>query len=316
MQITPKEKGYIVMLIILGAVATFYFRGLALAQSTNAEAQAREAVFQRLNPFLHLELEAKAVYVYDLRDQTVLYARHATEILPLASLTKIMTAVVALEHLSKDSLVSIDKESLALEGSIGLKLGDVLDRDSMLTAMLVESSNDVAHALAKKVGTDSRKGSDPIDTFIGLMNQKAAELGLSKTQFYDESGLDISTLKSGGYGSAQDLGSLLAYAYRTYPEIFEVTKQPTVSIVSKNNIWYPLENTNTSIDRIPNLLVSKTGYTKLAGGNLSVIFEMDPGHPVMAVVLGSSMSGRFDDIVRVVESSIRLANLTANKNIL
>ena len=303
------------LLVLLGLLSISYFRGITLQKEHLLTQMKRESMFATLNPFRTVEIEAKSVYVYDLRDNKELYARHADQALPLASLTKLMTALVVLENLEPTAVTTLDKESLALTGSIGMKVGETFDRNSLLSIMLVDSSNDAAHALAKRVGTIVMTDGNPTSAFINLMNAKAKSLALTHTIFFDESGLDISKEQPGAYGSAKDVSKLLATAYNEYPDIFSITKESEITVVSNNKIAHTITNTNTSIDRISNLVISKTGYTKLAGGNLAIVFDIEPEHPIAVVVLGSSLTGRFDDIVRLVESSIQYAQLQESAKI-
>jgi D-alanyl-D-alanine carboxypeptidase len=313
--LSPKEKGSLVLLLLLGILSASYLRGISLQKEHLLTQLKNDAALATLNPFRTVEVEAKSVYVYDLRDNKELYARHADQALPLASLTKLMTALVVLENLEPTAVTTLDKESLALTGSIGMKVGEAFDRNSLLAIMLVDSSNDAAHAFAKRVGTIVATDGNPIGAFIDLMNKKAQALALAHTIFYDESGLDVSKEKPGAYGSAKDVSKLLAVAYNDYPEIFSITKEPEITVISNNKISHLITNTNTSIDRIANLEISKTGYTKLAGGNLAIVFNIEPEHPIAVVVLGSSVTGRFDDIVRLVESSIQYAQLQESAKI-
>ncbi len=139
------------------------------------------------NPFNELNLEARAVYVFDLAGNKPLFGFNENAQLPLASLTKIMTVVVAKEITTKD----ISK---------------------LINTTLMQSSNEAASALALM---DSN--------FINLMNQKAKELNLNQTYFLNGTGLDISKNLSGGYGSAKDIAKLLIYAVANNPHLFEAT---------------------------------------------------------------------------------------------
>jgi D-alanyl-D-alanine carboxypeptidase len=152
-----------------------------------------------------------------------------------------------------------------------------------------------------------------------MMNAKAEELGLTQMQFYNESGLDIESSTSGdlpqngssarasatagGYGSAHDVASLFSKLWRKYPAAVEITAMPAARIVSQDNIVHVLPNTDGAIGKFSGLIASKTGYTTLAGGTLAIIFDRGISDPVVAVVLGSSQQGRFDDMAKLVAAA-------------
>ncbi|MFI5205966.1 MAG: hypothetical protein ACHQVK_03420 [Candidatus Paceibacterales bacterium] len=138
--------------------------------------------------------------------------------------------------------------------------------------------------------------------FIKQMNAEAQRIGLKETYFINESGLDEGSV-SGGYGSAIDVSKMMQYILANKPEIVEDTKYPSVDIKSLN-ATHTAKNTNTDIGAIPGLLASKTGYTTLAGGNLVVAFDASIGRPIIVVVLGSTESGRFEDVSNLVKASL------------
>ena len=136
-----------------------------------------------------------------------------------------------------------------------------------------------------------------------MMNEKARVLGLTQMEFFNESGLDIDQVQAGGYGSAHDVALLFAELWKKYPETIEVTARKDARIVSQDEIAHILPNTNEIIGKFSGLVASKTGYTTLAGGNLAIIFDRGIGDPVVAVVLGSTYKGRFDDMEKLVEAT-------------
>ncbi len=135
------------------------------------------------------------------------------------------------------------------------------------------------------------------------MNQTAQALGLSQTYYINENGLDVNADISGGYGSAENIGSLLTYIITHKPDLLEATRYPTATIssFSKNHV---AKNTDTIINEIPGLIASKTGYTSLAGGNLAVAFDAGLQRPMVIVVLGSTESGRFTDVSQLVKATM------------
>ena len=144
--------------------------------------------------FQNLNLKAKAAYVYDVAHGRALFAANEESQLPLASLTKVMTAIVATESLSYDSIVSVDASALGLEGDSGLFMDEQWRARDLLDFMLLVSSNDSASALASAAGavvmTAEAAGTkvECHETFLRRMNEKAEEIGLAQTYFLNETG--------------------------------------------------------------------------------------------------------------------------------
>ncbi|MBI1974356.1 MAG: D-alanyl-D-alanine carboxypeptidase [Candidatus Zambryskibacteria bacterium] len=249
------------------------------------------------HPFPVLSLEAKAVYVYDIRAGKVLFARNEDKRLPLASLTKIMSAVVAEESLPESLAVKVDAEALREDGDSELLRDERWNFKNLLNFSLVTSSNDGIKAVALAFGAAS--------DFVSAMNEKASKLGLKNTYFWNETGLDESDVKGGAYGSARDFTRLMSYAWESYPEIFSGTREQVATFTSLDNKIHTAKNTNDIVGDIPGLLASKTGYTSTAGGNLSIIFDPELGYPIAITVLGSSEEGRFRDMEKLVSASIQ-----------
>ena len=251
--------------------------------------------------FDNLSLQAKSVYVFDLLKNKVLYEKNSLAQLPLASITKLMTALTAVELFPKDTRITIRKEFLEEEGDTGLLSEESWKLKDLLDFSLIVSSNDGARSVASVVGAFNIKSEDydlGRKDFIHKMNVKAQELGLEQTYFINETGLDEGNV-SGGYGSAVDIAKLLGYIIINKPNLLEATKYETAQISSLNKT-HSIKNTNDVLNNIPGLIVSKTGYTDFAGGNLVVVFDASMGRPMIVVVLGSSENGRFRDIEELV----------------
>lgn len=256
--------------------------------------------------FRDLNISAKSALVFDVADQKILFQKNSDIQLPLASLTKLMTALVATNLVPKNSQVTIRKEFLTAEGDSGLFPGENWKLSDLLDFSLVTSSNDGARSVASVVGatlnnTDYNLGRQD---FIKQMNLEAEKIGLKQTYFVNETGLDESASQSGAYGSADDVAKLLEYMLTNKPEILEMTRYADANISSSSKT-HDAESTNEVISKIPGLLASKTGYTALAGGNLAVAFDASIGHPVIVVVLGSTAEGRFADVINLVETSMK-----------
>ncbi|MDO8510442.1 MAG: serine hydrolase [bacterium] len=249
------------------------------------------------DPFQQISLEAKAAVVWDVNQSKALFTKNAETVLPLASLTKVMTALVARESTSPTTIVVVDKNALAEESDNGLFSNERWKLGDLLNLTLIASSNDGAHAIANAIGGVSGEVSEnqPRKKFVDIMNRRGRELGLEKTFFINETGLDSSSDVAGAYGSAKDFTRLFEYVLRTHGDLLEVTRRDSFSVKSLSNLSHKVENTNKNLAAIPLVIASKTGYTPLSGGNLVIALDAGINRPIIITVLGSSYEGRFTD---------------------
>lgn len=252
-------------------------------------------------PFSNINLQAQAVYVWDVQNQRVLYKKNEQEVLPLASVTKLMTALVAHELLEERAKVAIGNEAVAQYGNSGLSEGEVFNRLSLTDLTLMSSSNDGAYALAAAAG--NTLGTNGATAFVHAMNIRAEELGLHHTSFKNPTGLDTSETESGAVGSAKDMAFLMEHIVQHEPDILTFTKTDQARVYSEDGTYHDTENTNYYINQIPGLIGSKTGYTDLAGGNLVVAFDAGLNRPIVITVLGSTRHERFTDVITLVEET-------------
>ncbi|MDQ3077101.1 MAG: serine hydrolase [bacterium] len=251
------------------------------------------------NPFDALTIEGKAGYVYDITAGKTLYTKNENDQMPLASINKIMTAITALElSTTSTSTVIVSSEALSTEGDTGLLAGEEWDLRDLLIYTLIVSSNDGAAVAAESFNADTKY-------FVNEMNRRGQAIGLSRGWFHNSSGLDESSEIAGGYGSARDVYKLMKYALDKHGNIMNATNKATISITSLDGFVHTGKNTNILTSKVPNLLLSKTGYSGLAGGNLAIVFQTENNHTIAVVVLGSSYDGRFVDVDKLVEASIK-----------
>jgi len=204
-------------------------------------------------------ISAQAAILVDLSSGQVLFSREAHARRAIASLTKVMTAVVALQYGRLTDEVVIEARDLPGEASIGLKVGDRVTLETLLYGMLMRSGNDAAAAIARGVGErvvaerGLRGGGQAV--FINLMNQQAAGLGMTNTQFLNPHGLDA----PGHVSSAYDLALLTQYALRdqTFARMFG-----TRSRAGHGTTW---TNSNRLLYSYEPLIGGKTGVTDEAG---------------------------------------------------
>lgn len=300
---------FAVLLIVAGALAY----GLSYKQqSAPPLAVEEETDVQQtpvVDPFANVHLLGKAAYVYDVVEGKPLFSYNEETQLPLASLTKLMTAVAVLRFMNANDTVTIEPDSLEKDGDSGLFAFEEWKLKDLLDYTLTVSSNDGAAALAAAAGTAKMvRGSTgtqtPEEAFVNEMNTLTKEIGLSQTYFVNETGLDPTAALSGGYGSARDTALLLEYIIKHEPTIMEATTYPSITVMSESDFIHTATNTDDAVPNIPELIASKTGYTDLAGGNLVVAFDAGVNHPIIICVLGSTIDGRFSDVEQLVRASL------------
>ncbi|MBA3789063.1 D-alanyl-D-alanine carboxypeptidase [Patescibacteria group bacterium] len=262
---------------------------------------ASSTPFSTKNAYVNLSLIGKAAVVYDLTTGKTLYAQNATTPLPLASITKLLTLYAASNVLQPSSPVVMTPLALAQNGDAadnGFTAGETFNFEDLARLTLAASSNDGAEAIVEAAGIQKNKDTS------SLLASAAAAAGLTQTHANNSTGLDKDTEVSGGYGSAHDVAVLAGALIKKAPQIAQATTQPSVSIRSLEGIRHSFANTNIDVTHLPNLLLSKTGYTDLAGGNLVVVYDAGIGHPVAIVVLGSTETGRFTDVGQLMKATL------------
>ncbi len=277
------------------------------ANTLSAQASNNEI----MDPYELLSLEAQSVYVWDIATHRKLYGKNEYNIYPLASITKMMSAVTAVDLLSQNTEIIIEAEDITNEGDTGLRVGEKWLLEDLLKFSLITSSNDGMSAIARHTSLALKKSTTTEESrpsnvlFVHHMNEKGRSIGLSHTHFNNETGLDINPTQSGAYGTARDMAMLYEYILQKYPNIFEDTSRRNLHIISSSNVSHHITNTNTNVEKIAGIVASKTGYTDLAGGNLGVIVDIGISHPVVIVVLGSTREGRFTDVEKLIYATIK-----------
>lgn len=206
-----------------------------------------------------LAVSAKAAILMHADSGRVLYEKNADEHMLIASTTKIMTAIVVLEHCELDDLVEVDSRSAGIEGSsMYLKAGESYTVEDLLYGLLLVSGNDAASALALHVA-------DSMEEFAELMNAKAAELGMTESSFKNAHGLD----EEGHYSTARDMAKLAAYCMGN--EDFARIAGTVSHTVGEQTLM----NHNRLLREYDGCLGLKTGYTMAAGRTLVTCAERD-----------------------------------------
>ncbi len=198
---------------------------------------------------------AGAAILIEAESGRVLYEQHAHTRMPMASTTKIMTAIVVLENCDLTQTVCVDARAVGVEGSsIYLYEGERLTVEQLLFALMLSSANDAAAALAYHTA-----GS--IEGFAALMNQKTAALGLQNTQFANPHGLDA----QGHYTTAYDLARITAYALENQDFLRIVSSQKKVIPLREQQGARVLRNHNRLLSSLDGCIGVKTGFTKKSG---------------------------------------------------
>lgn len=292
-----------VSLALLG-FASFFFVFSYLDGLVPREGQAAAAsVSEKHRTFADVSLEASAAIVMDINTGAVLYEKNADAQMALASLTKVPLALAVSEVLSPEKAITVPYDTGFTEGAQRLLKGEVWTVRDILHFTLIASSNEGAQMLADAADADLRKiypEAPAGGASLWRMNNLAQTLGLSSMYFLNVNGLDASETQAGSYGSARDVAKLFAYAAEARPDVFAGTAKEDLLLVDEKGETTAAFNTNEALSGIPNLVMGKTGFTDLAGGNLAIVFDAGLSQPVAIVVLHSSHDGRFSDMRALV----------------
>lgn len=213
-----------------------------------------------------LEVSATAAVLMDADMGQVLYEKNGDRQMLIASTTKIMTALVVLEHAAPDDVITVTPNHMAEGSSMYLRAGETVRVEELLYGLLLCSGNDAALALTECAG-----GLTP---FVALMNEKAAALGMAHTSFANPNGLDA----DGHYSTARDMAVLAAAAVEN-PTFRRICSSRSVTIGQRT-----MENHNRLLRQVEGCVGLKTGYTQAAGRTLVSCTERD-GCRLVAVTL-------------------------------
>ncbi len=263
-----------------------------------------ESVLERKRGVSPPEIEAEAVYAVYLEgeDKEVLFSRNRNASLPIASLTKLVTALVVYENLNLDEPIGIPDSDLFTDAHLrDLRVFPETTFGELLYPLLLESNNSSAYAAAT-AETD-------FDDFMSFMNQKADRLGMRQTHFYNPSGLD--NIRGVNRSSPRDLVKLTERILEI-PLFWEIMRRPTYNITSRSSdLHYRVETTNQFLDGsyfgfiapewLSDIKGGKTGFTYRAGGTLLMVLEPEEGSYLIYVILGSEgHNERFEEMEKLI----------------
>ncbi len=242
-----------------------------------------------------IEIRAKSAAILDLKTNKILFQKNAKESLPVASITKLMSAVALIENFDLDQTVTVSyKAAYPIGSKMHLYPGEQIKASELVRGMLIASANDAAKALEEHFGREE---------IVEKMNQKAQFLGLKDTHFVEVSGLDPENKSS-----VADLIILSRYALKN-PQIEQAVQVKEYTAVSVDGeLQHQIHTTNRLLKNDPDIFGVKTGYTEEAGSCLIAGADRD-GHEIISVILGMD-----DYNQRFSESRILLNWAFANFN--
>lgn len=259
-----------------------------------------------------IDLTAKAALVADNASGKIIYAKNSDEKLPIASLTKLSTALAILELSDKnfysdpildgkkiynlDKNIIITKSAIGQEGnSASLAEGETIRASDLFAAMLISSSNDAAWALAEDAAHSLKDGGG-IGDFVQSMNDMAAKEKMYSTHFSNPTGID----DKDNYSSAGDVLRAAQKFMRYYPETFALTKIKNKEIKSADGKRvHRLENTDKLLGKVAGIIGGKTGFTDEAGESLVLIVKNNSnGAIISAAIIGSK--DRFGEMEKLI----------------
>ncbi|MCX6712188.1 MAG: serine hydrolase, partial [Candidatus Vogelbacteria bacterium] len=249
-------SGVMITLVIMGFI--FFWPTKALVYSADFGGSEEDLdissyLFKKSDK--SLPLSAGAYLVTDLESDETVVNKNEKKILPIASITKLVTALVAQELLPTNQIIAISKTAYNTYGNTGnLRIGEKLSVKDIFYPLLLSSSNDAAEALAEAVGREK---------FMAEMNNRAKKIGLTDTFFADPSGLSPLNIST-----ASDLVKLVNYLYHYRPDILALTREKKYKL--GRHTWTNLNN----ISLMPNYLGGKNGYTEEADRTLVSIFNV------------------------------------------
>ena len=280
---------------------------LLLAQASQGRLQAQ---IDQVGPIIHrpkpdLDIMAKSALAVRIENGNagVIFQKNSLEKMPIASLSKLLTALVVLENYKLTDQTEISRMAVAQEEDTGqLKAGERLTVEALLHSALIESSNDAAYALADIIGQEA---------FIDLCNLTAQKIGLKDTHFVNVNGLIIDG-KTGqeaeNYSTASDLAVLSQYILENQPMIWDILAKQKYEVLTADGAGHHTAfTTNELLAKTPDMLAGKTGWTETAGGCLLAIMKAEQPNSFyinINIILGSD--DRFGEMQKLINWQSRL----------
>lgn len=241
------------------------------------------------------QISAKAAIFIDTRNGQVLYAKNMHGKLPIASLVKVMTVLIALEHKNMDDQFLVSQKAAGMEPDKMLLIaGERLTLRELLDGIFLVSANDAAEVLAEGTTGDRTE-------FIKLMNDQAKQLGMAGTFYANPTGLDEDSNNS--YSSVYDLAILTRFLIRHYPEVVDISKTEHIYLkVTETHQDYDMYTGINLVSTYPGVVGFKTGYTPEAGLTLITLARKNE-REIIGVLLGSE--SRRDEARELLDYSFK-----------
>ena len=281
-------KQKIILIIFSISILIFAPRAEAVTVSSTQQIEILQqeiSVLQSLisNYNLYQNPTAGAYVAVDLSNNSVLLQKNADKQFSIASVTKLMNAVVSVENISMDQQITLTEEMLLPMGQTPvLYSGLKITAGDLLKATIIQSSNDSAEALSYFLGKEN---------FIGLMNKKAKELGMSNTVYYDTNGLNLNNKST-----ASDLAKLISYVYKNHPQILEISRINDFWLPDQEGNMMKFENGN-NFYYLGEFIGGKGGFLTEAKQTFDSVFNVS-GRPIAVAVLYSD--NRVADIFSIL----------------
>ncbi|MDE0243521.1 MAG: hypothetical protein OYG31_02310 [Candidatus Kaiserbacteria bacterium] len=236
------------------------------------------------------EVVATSAVIYDIDANRILAGKNPMTPTSIASITKLTAALIAVRKINDFDTTTVTEEDLSVLQITPIKPGDRWRTLDLIRYALMTSSNGgisaVARTVEEKVGTP----------LVDLMNTFAREHGLVQTHFVNVTGLDAHGTLAGSESSARDLAAIASILIRNEPELANATARSERLFYTLDGREYRAENTNELLGNLPHpVLLSKTGFTNIAGGTLLMVLEIQ-GRRIAFVVLNSTKEERFIDM--------------------
>lgn len=222
-------------------------------------------------------ISSRASLAIDINNNYIFLKNNSDKILPIASITKLMTALVATDYINMDNTAIVPKEAIVQTTIPRLKAGQKISIHELLYPLLMESSNEAAETIARYSGRDG---------FITKMNEKALSLGMVNTNFVDPSGISENNTST-----AEDLVLLTKYIYNNKRFVFNITAGKEKTLYYKSNVFSDIKNLNDFADN-PNFVGGKVGQTTAAKETEISVFDIQLSNisetrPILIITLGS-----------------------------
>lgn len=235
-------------------------------------------------------ITARAVGLYDIVSDKFLYAKEPDRQVPIASVTKLMTAVIIKENINISDIITVAPENINVDGQgADLVKGERIVVADLLKIMLIKSSNDAAASFANYA---KQQGID----LVAKMNEKAKEIGMNQTRYLDPSGLN-----DNGVSTVKDLVLLVKYINDQHSDIWRILRTQSETVASYDGInSHALTSTNALLGQMSGIIGGKTGYTDRAMGTMVLQVSLQDGeNMVISIILGSS--DRFGETKKLID---------------